>query len=310
MGWDEIAETGYHHMPMYGGWWLKSRWDTSMDDTVRVPVDGAQRCTEPGCDFTLASGELDEETAQKAEQMVPGSVASEEIPDDKNPSKMRHTVSTCLQCDNHTTTAPTLDETGQPVVGADGGYVMAPQKIPGAPKLEPFTPVDEELTQSDYFDRPLGKDAMRGKWVVSIPSPYGTFPQDLGVDQTVGALGEIVEIHVEPLDWARARWPDKAEKIKAENQQALLQWHPVCGERAVFSYSAIGGGIFKNHCRIKEYHKKPWLEQDPKTGKYAMNKGRSIVMAGDVLLMDGPLMMESRNEPGKFVERVKYDYVY
>jgi hypothetical protein len=53
-----------------------------------------------------------------------------------------------------------------------------------------------------------------------------------------------------------------------------------------------------------EFHKKPWVDENGK-----LNKGRSLVMAGDVVLLDGDLLIESRNRPGHFIPRVHYEYI-
>jgi hypothetical protein len=303
MGWDDTAETFYHHMPMYGGGWLKSWWDTSMDKTVRVPIKGALQC--PECDFKLASPDLAPEHAAAVD---PARVTKDESIGEDGRPQVKHSTSVCLTCDTHTVMGPRLDATGQPAIDPTGAMTIEPQQAEGPSNLEPFTPVDEELQQQDHFGRPLGKDVPLGEWKVRNGSPYDTFPQDLGVDITIASMQEICEVHVESLDWIRSRFPDKADQIKAEQPSALLRWHPICGERTIFAESATGESLFRNHCRVKEYHKDPWMELDPKTGKRAMNQGRSIMMAGDVLLLDGPLMMESRLNPGKYVRRVRYEY--
>lgn len=308
MHWKEQAELGYDHMPRYGGWALKSWWDVSWEKTTRQPMLSAMRCPAPGCGFTSASPDLDSDQALAVDQYKPGRLEVTQDPADVEKSKFA--LKSCLTCDDHeemqeaTETVSTLDE--------NGAYVEMPQtmqqavRVPGPPALEAFTPVEDELYAQDSLGRDLGQDVPVGEWKVRTKSPFDIFWANCGVDEDPQNWTEILDVHVESLDWVHARFPDKFGLVKPEAREALLKWHPIGGEKDIFFTGA--DGLFKNHVRVKEYHKKPYKEWDPKRGKCFMNKGRTIMMAGNVVLMDGPFLMESKNNPGKFIDRVHYDY--
>lgn len=316
MNWEEQTALGFHHLPAYGGWTLKSWWDVSYENTTRIPKLTAKKCPAPGCEFKVADSALTFEQSLAVNQFKPGRVTSTPAPDG-DMDKATFGMDVCLTCDDHeeTTTedVPALDEMGQPMLGPDGAFIMTPvetsTRVPGPPELEPYVPVAEELYDHDSFGRDLGQDIPVGQWKCATRSPYDMFWAELGVGEDPQNWKEIQEIHVESLDWVRARFPDKADKVKAESREALLKWHPIGGERELFYAQTTADGLLKNHVRIKEYHKKPYMEYDPKQGKWALNKGRSIIMAGNCVLLDGPFLIESKNNPGTFIPRVHYDYV-
>jgi hypothetical protein len=317
--WDtDVAEPGYRHMPLYGRWKLKSWWDVSWDETTRIPVEGAMRCPAEGCGFTLAKPDLEQNEADAANEFKPGRVQSFPFQNEAGEPVTKHKLGQCLTCDDHEEEqeTPELDEFGQPMTDEMGMPRMMATKVrmPGPPSLEPFTPAGPELEEQDAVGRDLGEDQPTGRWRVKTCSPYDIFDEELG--QTGGSdWREILEVHVESLDWVRDRFPKMSDEIRAESPEALLRWHPTCGERAVFTDS-IGGSegnrLFRNHTRVKEYHKKPFREWDPKARKWVRNHGRSIMTCSGeggkmVILMDGDFEIPSRRNPGTFIPRVHYD---
>jgi hypothetical protein len=305
-----VAAPGHLHGPLYGAWILKSWWDVSLEKPVRIPKKGTARC--PECDFKTAGQELDEEGFTAVDQKFPGKVTRKKRPD--TPDVEDYSVDHCLTCEDHgeeeTVDQPAMDEMGMPMLDELGQPVMTPVtqtvRKPGPPALEAYTPIDQELYEQDSFGRDLGEDVGLGEWRCKTVSPYDLFGENLWIDVDPTEWKEIAEVHVESLDWIRARFPEKATLVKTENVDALLRWHPIGGERAVFYGSAGASGLFKNHCRVKEYHKKPFMEWDGEA--WRLNKGRSIMMAGDVVLLDGPFLLESKVNPGTFIPRVHYDY--
>jgi hypothetical protein len=310
----DVAEPGYRHMPLYGRWKLKSWWDINWNETTKIPIDGAARCPAEGCGFALASPDLTPEEAEAAEGFKPGRVES--YPQGET---VKHKLTQCLTCDDHDEEQDQaqFDEFGQAVLDEVGAPVTAKVtvKVPGPPALEPFTPAGEELYEQDGVGRDLGEDQPVGRWRVKTCSPYDVFDEELGQAGDPAGWREILEIHVESLDWVRDRFPQHADKIRAESPEALLRWHPTCGERAVFTAS-VGGDdsnrLFRNHTRVKEYHQKPRLEWDPNKRKYVRNHGRTIMACSGqggemVILMDGDFEMPSRRTPGAWIPRVHYD---
>jgi hypothetical protein len=303
MRWPEQQELGNLAMPLYGGWYLLSYWDQSWEKTTKLPVDGAVRC--PECKFKLASPELSEKQAQPF--LDRDSVKPKvEVAENGDP-KFSYEATECLTCEPKTSSRVEVVDDGM------GG--MTPTVVETTtpvPALEPFTPVDQELEQNDHFGRPLGEDVPLGEWKLKTLSPYDVFLPNLGIDVSPSDIGEFTYIHVESLDWIRNRY-ENGRHVKPESHEALMKYHPIAGERAVYHSAGLHGmRLFTKHCRVKEIHKKPWREEVfDERGECVglkMNRGRSVIMAGDVLLFDGDYLMESKVNPGKFIARVSLDY--
>lgn len=271
MGWDQEKDLVYYHMPVYRGVWLKSEWEMVWDDVAMVPVEGAVKCPSPECGTTLASKSVPMQLAGQLPGLS-GNVA-EAIGQDAVEAKM------CPGC--------------------------------GAPML-PFKPTMEEAgTQTDAVGRPLGQELPKGNWRLSVRNGDDVFPRNLGLDMRPGQVDEWVESHVEHLDWVANRWPEKAGLVRPESAAALAKYHPIAGAPEIYA-SVIDVKMFEASVRVKERHKKPWMERTiGQDGKIAFkrNKGRSSIMAGDVVLLDAPYMMPSLTQSGKEVERVILDYI-
>lgn len=303
MRWPEQEELGNIHMPQYGGWWLESYWDVSWEKTTRIPVQGAMRC--PQCEFRLSKPTI---TEKEAQPHLESDAVKPVVNQGKDGSPLfEYEVTECLTCE------PQIDRKVEVVEDAEGG--MTPQavetEIP-VPPLEPFTPVDEELNEKDFFKRPLGEDIPLGEWKVETGSPYDYFLPNLGIDQSPSELKEWTRIRVRSLGYFRNRY-ENAHLIKAEKPEALMKYHPIAGERALY-YSAglYGTKLFANNARERVYVKKPWREEvfddSGKCVGLKLNRGRLIIMGGDVLLFDGDFLIESKTHPGTFIPRIHLDY--
>lgn len=333
MHWNEQEDQGELHMPLYGGWWAKSWFDYSWEKTTRIGVEGALRC--PSCDFRMASAEIPYERAMgsgptdlnpEAEVVPPlfprPGIERVEPPDPMVEGAMpTFKTSVCLTCEDHEEQGmvdkPVLDETGNTMLDPAGQPVtrqaFGTKRVPGGPKLEPFTPVDEELQQKDFLGRDLGEDVPLGEWKIKTCMPDTIFLENLGIGVRLNEFQEITEVHVESLEWICNRY-ENGHQVKAESPRALMEYHQVAGERAI-AYGSDGSGmtLFGNHARVKETHKKPWREevkdaQGRGTGKYRMNRGRTLIIASDVVLFDGDYLMESKTNPGTTFPRVEYLY--
>lgn len=272
MGWDHEKELVYYHMPVYRGVWLKGEWEMTWDDVATVPVEGAVKCPGEGCGFTLASKSVPMNLAGKIENLSA----------------------------NQTREA----------LGQDAVDVQACPTCQ-APML-PFKPTMEEAHQAkDAVGRPLGQQLPKGDWRLSVRSGYDVFPRNLGIDMRPGQVDEWVEAHVEHVDWIANRWPEKAGLVRPESAAALAKYHPIAGAPEIYA-SVIDVKTFEQSVRVKERHKKPWMERvvspDGKVS-FQRNKGRSAIMAGDVVLLDAPYMMPSLTRPGQEVERVTMEYI-
>jgi hypothetical protein len=284
MGWEQQSWLLYYHMPLYGGAWIKSEWDEPWDKTVTVPVQGAMACPRHAayqtgeaqpegdvatCDFVLANPE--QPTAGGGPAPWLGSVAT----------PVGQPVSKCPHCPDH-------------------------------PELQEFQPSMEEAAgMQDATGQPLGVQRPLGDWQVTIVNPRDIFPRDMGMSMRWGHVPEWVEISTEHLDWVAERWPDKAGKVKPEKAALLAKYHPVAGAPDVM-HSILDAKLFREHTRVKQWHKEPWHEKitDPNgQTRYERNQGRSLVIAGNELLFDGPFLLESQVKPGETVARVHMEYV-
>lgn len=291
IGWDRLKDRRSYHSPVYGGYWIKSFWEQTYDRTTRVPLPSAVGCANPQCSFTLASpSATSREMSGKGstyQNLAPGSITT-------NPSNATFTFSSCPEC-----ARDGIDSPLQPAP-------LSMEEVASGPK--------DSLGRNLYRDEPLGQTQ------ISIPSPYDIFPRDMGIRLNWGQQSEWAECHIETLDWIALRYPKNAHKVKAENPGTLAAYHPLTAVPLSFGYPGSSGGLalFRNSCRVKEWHKAPWMEwipaspdlgPDSQEGHYEFNKGRSLVMAGDVILFDGPLMLDSLTHPDQSVARIKLEYV-
>ena len=285
MGWEQQAWLMYYHMPLYGGAWVKSEWDEPWAKTVMVPVQGAMACrrhpsfggpeqpqpegVRTECDFVLASPEQVDPKAGPAPWL--GSVAA----------PVDQPVSRCPHCPDH-------------------------------PELQPFQPSMEEAgTLLDAQGQPLGEKRPLGDWQLTVVNPRDMFPRDMGMSVQWGQTKEWVEISTQHLDYVADRWPEKAHLVKPEKAALLAKYHPVAGAPDVM-HSILDAKLFREHTRVKFWHKEPWPEKITDGNgrvRYEQNRGRSLVVAGDQLLFDGPFLMDSQVKPGQDVPRVHMEYI-
>jgi hypothetical protein len=318
MRWVEEEDLGELHMPLYGGWFVLSYWETNWLETVPIPVQGAVRCPDPSCGTMLASPLVPADQFASAFPETPG--AQNVYPDELQPGAPPHVrVTNCPTCAKQVQTATPLawPATGEPMLDDMGEpqFETATATIPG-PKLEPFTPVKDELSASDPFGRAMSQQVPKGNWRLKTISPYDQFVRNLGVDEKPSTLDEFTIVEVVPLDYVRNHFPN-GHLVKAEQPAILMMFHPVAGERTIYQGTGAGGpGMFRNHVRLKRKFQKPRMEvpkgEDGKPIENAPaqpNRGRAVVMAGDIVLEDGDYMIESQNNPGTWIPKVHFDYV-
>lgn len=277
MRWSTDADIGNFRMPVHGTWIIKSWWEQSWDDVVNTPVQGAQACPRnpgvqadkmmPGepCDFMLAGKTMKPDEARNLGVALPS--------EREEPEEITHVdVQSCPQCEDH-------------------------------PPLVEYKPSQEEIDggRKDKIGRPMGEARPIGRWTMRTCSPYDIFLPNLGVGIRYDNLREWTEVHVESLDWVALHYPEQADRVKRENQAKLMEYHPIGGSPALYGRGEAGA-LFNNHVRVKEFHQKPGMEKGP-DGKFRLNKGRSIVIANGVKLMDADYLMPSLTQPGQFVER-------
>jgi hypothetical protein len=316
MRWVEEQTMGNLHLPLYGGWFIFSYWETDWTDTVRVPIPGSVGCPECGAMFTSAVVPADQfEAGFGGGHPGVQNVMPEELPQG-HPPAIRMT--NCPNCTTEEQTqVPRTWPSGAPMVDDSGQPINETQtNVKAGPELQPKAAIRDELHSFDPFGRPLGQETPKGQWRCRTLSPYDVFVRNLGVDEKPGALDEFTIVEVVPLDYVRNRWPN-GYLVKAEQPAALMMFHPVAGERTIYQGTGAGGpGMFRSHVRLFRKYKRPWVEvpQD-ESGKPIpdvpgkLNKGRASIMAGDVILEDGDFLVESQNNKGVFIPKVHLDYV-
>lgn len=264
---------------------LKSYIDIDYTQTVKVGVEGAMRCTTPGCDFRLASAKVPAGKASAAlEGAAPGSlrVASAESINPMMPPVMRATVVGCMTC-------PADAMTGRP-----------------AP-LEPYTPEGDEVQAQDHFGRPLGEDQPLVDAGLRVIPPQDYWMENGGLRVDAETAREHYEERVESLEWICNHYPN-GPLVKAQSPAEMARWHPVIGTSMHYGDGKTDARLYQHHAMVREAHVLPqvtWKNKRP-----VKDRGRSVVVAGDpmVILQDDDYLIESKRVPGKLIPRAVYGF--
>lgn len=163
--------------------------------------------------------------------------------------------------------------------------------------------IDEAKGGKDFFGRPLGSEQKKGKAKWGVISPFEYYPQfgGLGVDPDTCRVHGWA--HVESLDWIRANIPD-CEDVKKEEQEKLLKRHPLLVNSAFADKSGIAHtDVYACHAVVYELVVDA-QDVGGETAEDGLRLGRYIVMVGDKIRVDEPLMFQ--DPKGKLVPKVKY----
>lgn len=311
MGWSAKKRLVSYHLPSYGGAWLVSYWDKSLEKTKRFPKKGCSQCPGCGCKYGAA---------------IPGA--------------MPGAMGNCPRCQDHEVTRPATQEDfitraaalppemlppeGMPPAPEVLEQLHAPvtERAPGPPQLEPYEPSEDELYARGADDVELGEDIPIGEWKIDVLWPGEVFEADFGV----GAMGEhvirdVTLVRVKSLDYLRARWANaRTKELKPENAGILTQYHPVGGE---LSY-ADETRIWRDSARLIQRIKLPYVQQVyderglPVLGgpnhdqpTFRMSPGHIVSGANGVILEDdaNPMLTGPDGEvfPSIHVEYVPHD---
>lgn len=309
VGWTELEYEGSFNLALFGTWIVRSSWEIDFTKCVTVPRQ-ALRCE--ACGTTLASPAIPDDQVETLLERD-DAVEATAVPDPANPlvpARYKARAKGCFTCPPRTeavtqllpepgpdglpATAPVLDEIGQPIV-----------RNLGPVPLRPYMPTDEEAKSgADFFGRRLGEEVALGDTELRNVSVYDYFPQNGGLGVNARTCQEHGEEHVESLDWISARYVN-GYLVEAEDPSVLMRWHPIVGGSHFYFGGGMGPdrGVFDHHSRVREWHKEPWMENGKR------NKGRSIVMAGRVVLVDGDYLIESKRSPGRYLKRAYYDSI-
>lgn len=302
--WREVEHEGCQSCVDFGTWIFATWWDVDYSKTIRTPVLTALKC--PTCDFMMASpnipgGKLMGLMGNPAMQ---GRMDAKTVTDPNNPMTpptYKATATHCLTCPAKLP-APALDPTG---TGAPG----FPPPV-SYPKLKAHVPSDDHArTGKDYFGRPLGEDTPLGEACIGNVSVFDAHPENQGIETRIEEMTEFGQATIRTLEWIVNHHPENGAAVEAENAAELMKWHPVAGATRHFMNGAEKD-LFTHHALVREWHKKPWVEIDAKTKKAKLNKGRSLIMAGRIVLLDDDYMLECLDEngdpTGDYIPRKQY----
>jgi hypothetical protein len=274
MNFDHQDALYHHRMPIHGAAWWMSELVIRYDKTRMVPSLTAVACPTKDCDFKLASSEI---TIQEARTLKLGAGQVEPV------SRAGVRVMACPTCPDH-------------------------------PPLNTFQPTLEEAhTLKDAVDRPMGTEEPLADWEMSCPNDHEMFPADFGVGENPCDPDDFVYATVRKLDWVALRAPDKVGEVKPENAATLAKYHPVMGAPDIFQ-GMLAYKTFADSVRVVARHRKPWMEcvmderGNPVPGpngkkQYRLNRGRSIVMAGNVVLLNKEYLFQSLTNKAKWIPR-------
>jgi hypothetical protein len=277
--WYDVQYEGCHHMVLYGTWVLKSSLELDYTEMKNIPVEETQKC--PDCGAMYVNANIPDASLEeyKDNKNVKVSFLETEVLASLEEPRASGKITGCLAC--------------------------------GTP-LEGYTPAEEELDGPDYLGRPLGKPIPTVETQVRTCSVYDSFPENSGLDLNMKRMEEFGEAYIRSIDWCRKHFAN-GHLVKPEVSFGMLRWHPIVGGSRHFYGSGEGSdpALFDHHAMVWEWHKKPWIEYDEKTKERKLNRGRSIIIAGNpaVVLLDGDYMIESKLKPGKLIPRVHYEYI-
>jgi hypothetical protein len=345
MQWDRQEELLYYHLPVYGGAWLRSEWVMSWDKTTVIQQPTAVQC--PGCGMRLANPTMPRNQVARlsdmASSMTPP-MPPHPIPGVNAGSATETSGPSFTPIGPDAATVPGATSGGASTDEEAGIFTRLRQALLGNPKPQPqafagnaFQQVDdknlkavacplcpdhpplqpakltmqEAANDKDLLGNPMGKTVPIGDWWAGILSPYDVFVKNLGLNMRQGSINEWVHIHAESLDWIALRWPEQAANVEPERPEKLAEFHPVAGAPDLYS-GMHQGKLFKNSARVKEYIRDPGMyPYVDESGKviWKMDKGRHVVMAGNVVLFNGELLLPPLMPNCDAVERVTLDYI-
>lgn len=273
VGWSEKEYLAVRDCVIQGTMILKTSWELDYTKTIQLPKKTACACA--GCGCKLAQTKFSWKQSKKLF--------------DKKP-ELRTKVAEVVEEDPQT---------------HEKGLSYEFQSCPrcGGQRLLPHTATDP--TEVDEFGVPLTEPEAIGDIQVRVVSPYDFFPENDGVSTYPDEIGTIREEHVESLDWIRKHYR-AGQKVEAESVDAMFRWH----RRSNGMVGAVNSedGMYEEHALVKEFHKEPWVEAD-EDGNVRANRGRSIVIANGVVLLDDDYMVPSLNNPDVLIPRQKYHWM-
>jgi hypothetical protein len=273
LGWVSIQHRAINNCVTYGTMILKSWWELDFTDMVTLPGANVQAC--PDCGAMISNPQVPVAKAASFLDANPLKAAAIQMPP-PNTGGETATIVACLSC-----------ESTNPLV--------------------PMQPSAAQAQQVDQRGMPLGDQVPRGDTQITVVPTYDFFPENAGIGLEPRDVTEWFEERIESLEWIRRHYMN-GFKVKAEVNMDIGRYHPCVGSAAGFVNVDKKDGLFENHAVLREFHQKPVVVVDDQ-GNPTINKGRSIVMANNEVLLDDDYMIESKENPGVLIPRVVYAIV-
>ncbi len=175
----------------------------------------------------------------------------------------------------------------------------------GAPMMPYIPPIGPETDAKDMFGRAMGKDVPLGDTHVKAPSLFDIFVENDGIGLRPGPMGRpgcpnwYAEDTPESVDNI-ACWHEKGEDVKPESPEEIARQRYVLGEHGSRSrgWRDVGNrNLWANHSRLFRFAQGP-TRKSP--------RGRFVAFSNKVVLVNGPLLAESKEHRDRLVPRVTY----
>lgn len=244
----------------YGTLILRSCWETSYTDTIRVGKPDSFQCL--GCKKPYADTDIKPEIALTLppEKRV-GLLREDSFDSEGAAMKTKFSLQSCLEC--------------------------------GAPVRGGYTPTPEEALESDDFGNPLGQDVPKGDAKLGSVHPATIYFENEGVGVEPDTLSEFCIEEIKSLDWVKGHFKHpELEKLKPEDPVMLAERSFFLGEYGSNQdvRTAESRNLYRNHVRVRWYHKK---------GAAYGDMGRYAVMTGPLLVTDSDLSFWTMDTKGR-----------
>jgi len=277
--WDATYRDHVFSNVLYGTGIFCAEWLTDFRKTTRIGVLTGAKCpTCPGSGevpgFVVAANAIKPEMFMKLPDSMRANVTrTSEFNMDKGGLWESFSVDHCLKC-------------GAPM-------------MPYAPPIGPATDAD------DLFGRSMGKDVPLGDTHVKAPSLFDFFVENDGINLRPGPMGRpgcpnwYAEDSPESVDNI-ACWHDLGDKVQPESPEEIARQRFVMGEHGSRSrgWRDVGNrNLWANHSRLFRFAQGPTRDNP---------RGRFVVFSNKVVLINGDLLVERKEERGQYVPRVTY----
>jgi hypothetical protein len=276
--WGRVRHEGIWKNTVYGvGIWL-SVWDLDWRKTVRVGLPDAVKCSDPSCNFKLASTKLPPEALKGL------------------PPEHRNRVQLSASMENGQST----------ITGEAKACLQCPESKPlTSAKLLP-----NEIEGSDTYGRPLAKDVPLGDGNIELISPEYFFPENEGIGIDPRNMTSFVINKPESLDYIASHYDvtvdeegrvfKGTEEIKAEDPATIAEYLMTLGDTNFYSAGVkealSARNVYRRHVRLRRAFQMP-------TRQYPL--GRMVHIANNVVLVDDDMMSPCKHKKGEFYPRVK-----